>query len=67
MNREKSDMRASLSDQNLSNCMAVLLERTTIDVFNPEPALQLWGEAKLRRLSGKKERKNAEEKKGCED
>ena len=53
MKRVKSDIRATLSDLNLSNCMAVLLECATFKVFNIEPALQLWWEAKLRRLGGK--------------
>ena len=33
--------------------MTVLLESANIDVFNPEPALQLCWEAKIRKLGGK--------------
>ena len=53
MKRIKSDHRASLTTENLSNCMAVHLETEAIEVFDPEPALNLWWEAKLRRLGGK--------------
>ena len=55
MKRVKSDMRASpsLSDQNISNCMTVLLEGATFEVYNPEDAIQLWWEVKLRRMGGK--------------
>lgn len=48
----KSDMRATLSDQNISSCRTVLLESATIEVFNLQPALELQWEAKLRRLGG---------------
>ena len=64
MKKVKSDMRVSLSDQTLSNCMAVILESATIEVFNPEPSLLRWWEAKLRRLGGKGRGKNEEEKGG---
>ena len=47
-------MRASLPDQNMSNCMTVFLESATFEVYNPEGALQLWWEAKLRKLGGKR-------------
>ena len=64
MKRIKSVHRASLTTKNLSNCMAVHLETEAIEVFDPEPALNLWWEAKLRRLGGKGRGKNEEKKKG---
>ena len=50
-------MRASLSDQNLPKCMTVLFESAT-NHCGLEPTLQLWWEAKLRRLGGKSRGKN---------
>ena len=49
MKRVKSDWRCRLNTTTLSDLMFVMLEGSSIDMFNPSRACELWAEAAQRR------------------
>ena len=63
MNRIKTDIRNSLSQQRLSSILGICMEGPTSQEFDPKPAMQLWSDCVGARHPNQSQRKKYKQKK----